>query len=107
MDLGLTTKSVTPHRRVANLIAPSACRVAGMANPDGCIPGRRGGQPHKGPRVLVQSRLPEDVHAEVARRAKALGLPVSQYVADWICRHIGRDDLVRDLDKAEGLPLAM
>jgi len=64
-------------------------------------------QHHKGDRRLVQSRLPADVHAEVARRAAAVGLPVSQYVADWICRHVGRPDLVRELDEREGLPLAM
>lgn len=58
----------------------------------------------------MQSRVPEEVHAQVAALAAQCGLPVSQYVADLVCLHVGRPDLVRDLGRApepEGLPLAM
>lgn len=39
-------------------------------------------------------------------KASALGISVSQYVADLLAAHAGHPELVRELDK-EALPLAM
>ncbi len=64
-------------------------------------------QPHKGDRMLVQSRVPRAVWEEMRRRAAKAGLPVSQYAADLLAVHVGRPDLVRSLPSQEGLPLAM
>lgn len=66
------------------------------------------GQPHKGDRLLLQSRpvrpVWEAVHAAAARN----GLSVSQYVADLLAIHHGHQDLVRNLGRNEEvLPLAM
>lgn len=54
-------------------------------------------QPHKGDRHLVGTRLTRDVHEEVKRRARALEVSVSQYVADIVAAHVGRTDDVREL----------
>jgi len=65
-------------------------------------------QPHKGPRRLVQSRIPEDAYAELARRARDAGTSTSQYIADLAALSIGRTDLVRNLGRAQKeLPLAI
>lgn len=64
-------------------------------------------QPHKGDRVLIASRPLRDVYDGVQQRAAARGVSISQYTADVLANHIGREDLVRDLDKREGLPLAI
>ncbi len=65
-------------------------------------------QPHKGPRRLVQTRIPEDVYAELVRRAREAGTSTSQYIADSMALSVGRDDLVWDLgQEREALPLAV
>jgi len=64
------------------------------------------GQPHKGDRLLLQStQSPLAVREAVHARATAAGLPDSQYLADVLALHVGRPDLVRDLDKQGGLAL--
>jgi hypothetical protein len=58
--------------------------------------------------MLLQSRPPRPVWEAVHVRAAAAGVSVSQYLADMLALHVGRPDLVRELDKRqEGLPLAM
>jgi predicted HicB family RNase H-like nuclease len=65
-------------------------------------------QPHKGPRRLVQTRIPEEVYAELVRRAREAGTSTSQYIADSMALSVGRDDLVWELGRErEALPLAM
>lgn len=67
-------------------------------------------QPHKGSRRLVQSRIPEEVYAELAARARVAGTSASQYIADVMALSVGRPDLVRELnrlDHREELPLAI
>ena len=65
-------------------------------------------QPHKGQRRLVQSRIPEEVYAVLAERARAAGTSTSQYIADSMALSVGRADLVRELGRdREELPLAM
>lgn len=66
-------------------------------------------QPHKGPRRLVQSRISEEVYAEVSARARAAGMSASQWIADNTALAVGRPDLVRELNRAEReeLPLAI
>jgi hypothetical protein len=65
------------------------------------------GQPHKGDRLLLQStQSPLAVREAVHARAMAAGLPDSQYLADVLALHVGRPDLVRDLDKQNGLALS-
>lgn len=65
------------------------------------------GQPHKGDRLLLQStQSPLAVREAVHARAMAAGLPDSQYLADVLALHVGRPDLVRDLDKQDGLALS-
>lgn len=65
-------------------------------------------QPHKGPRHLVQSRVAPEVHVEIAQRASAAGISVSQWIADTVALSVGRPDLVRELNREhEELPLAM
>jgi len=55
------------------------------------------------------SRIPEEAYTELAQRAHAAGTSVSQFVADVMCLHIDRPDLVRDVGcgREEVLPLAM
>lgn len=66
-------------------------------------------QPHKGARALIAARPAQPVYEEIRRRAADLGISISQYASDVLAAHIGRPDLVRELDKerSEGLPLAM
>lgn len=109
----------------ARAVAPST-RASGRANPPECshksqlgvsLPGYlifaaedwAMAQPHKGARRLVQTRIPEEVYAELVGRARQAGTSTSQYIADSMALHAGRPDLVRELGKQdkEGLPLAM
>lgn len=64
------------------------------------------GQPHKGDRVLLQTRPRREVWEALHLAARAAGTSVSQYVADVLAIHVGHPELVRELDK-EVLPLAM
>ncbi|AOS95142.1 MULTISPECIES: hypothetical protein [Mycobacterium avium complex (MAC)] len=64
-------------------------------------------QPHKGDRVLIGVRPTLPVYDEVRRRAAALGMSMSQYAADVLAQHVGRPDLVRELNDREVLPLAI
>lgn len=64
-------------------------------------------QPHKGDRLLLQTtQSPLAVRAAVHARATAANLPDSQYLADVLALHVGRPDLVRDLDRQGGLELS-
>lgn len=54
-------------------------------------------QPHKGPRRLAQTRIPEPAYAEVFRLATDAGLSVSQYIADLMCLHVGMPDEAREI----------
>ena len=56
-------------------------------------------QPHKGNRTLIAARPAQDVYEEVRRRAAALGISISQYASDVLAEHIGRPDLVRELNR--------
>lgn len=58
-------------------------------------------QHHKGSRRLIQTRLPEEVAVELERRVEADNVRggLSQYLADWICVHVGRTDLVREANR--------
>lgn len=82
-----------------------------VAPPETVSTGRVGcmAQHHKGSRVYMAARLPEDVYAAVKAMAADTGLSMSQLVADLLCEAVGRPDLVRNLGKHnEGvLPLAM
>ncbi len=60
-------------------------------------------QPHKGDRVVTITRLAHPVHDVVRNAAAERGVSISQYVADVMAAHVGRDDLVRQLDQ-EVLP---
>ena len=62
----------------------------------GCIH-RVMAQPHKGPRRLVGSRIPEEVYLELRRRADDAGVSVSQYVADVMAIYAGYPEEVREL----------
>lgn len=67
------------------------------------------GQPHKGERRLIGSRIPNEVYPLLEERAKAAGTSVSQYVADLAVCHVGRPDLVWQPKRSreEELPLAI
>ncbi|MFF0546856.1 toxin-antitoxin system [Nocardia thailandica] len=56
-------------------------------------------QVNKGKRELVGARLAKDVYEELARAAEAHNISMSQYVADVMALHFGRDDLVLELDR--------
>lgn len=60
-------------------------------------------QPHKGDRDQVAARLAHPVYVAVKSAAAQRGMPMSQYVADVLATHVGRPDLVRQLDQ-EVLP---
>ncbi|MCV7316207.1 MULTISPECIES: toxin-antitoxin system [Mycobacteriaceae] len=65
-------------------------------------------QPNKGQRRQITPRLAAEVYAEVQRRAQERGMSTSQYVADVMAAHVGRPDLIRELNRTEeALPLAM
>jgi hypothetical protein len=55
------------------------------------------GRPHKGDRILLAARPHREVWNLISQRAGAAGLPMSQYVADVLAQHVGRDDLVASL----------
>lgn len=64
--------------------------------------------PYPGRRTLVQTRPHREVWTAVHQRQKQAGVSsVSQYVADVLAIHVGREDLVVELGHKEGLPLAM
>lgn len=64
--------------------------------------------PYPGRRTLVQTRPHRAVWTAVHERQKRAGVSsVSQYVADVLAMHVGREDLVVELGRKEGLPLAM
>lgn len=64
--------------------------------------------PYPGRRTLVQTRPHREVWTAVHKRQKSAGVSsVSQYVADVLAMHVGREDLVVELGRKEGLPLAM
>lgn len=65
------------------------------------------GQPHKGERMLLQTRPVRPVWEAVHTLAAQAGVSVSQYVADLLAEHVGRPDLVREVGQREVLPLAM
>ncbi|MGW5312905.1 toxin-antitoxin system [Nocardia thailandica] len=56
-------------------------------------------QVSKGKRAQVGPRLARDVFDEVQRRAEANNMSMSQYVADVMAIHVGRPDLVLELEK--------
>ena len=56
---------------------------------------------------MYQTRIPEEAHPEISARARAAGMSASQYIADTMMLAIGRPDLVRELNREEGLPLAI
>ncbi|WP_231513458.1 toxin-antitoxin system [Mycobacterium paragordonae] len=56
--------------------------------------------------MLLQSRPVREVWDAVHALAAEAGTSVSQYVADLLAEHVGRPDLIRELNK-EVLPLAM
>lgn len=64
------------------------------------------GRPHKGDRVLLQSRPAREVWYAVRIAASEAGVSVSQYVADLLAQHVGRPDLVRELDNQRRAPAA-
>jgi len=65
-----------------------------------------GGRPHKGDRVLLQTRPYDAVVELVTDRQRAAGVSsLSQYVADVLAMHVSRNDLVVELDRIDGLPL--
>jgi hypothetical protein len=67
-----------------------------------------GAAPYPGRRTLVQTRPHREVWLAVHERQKAAGVSsVSQYVADVLAMHVDREDLVVELGRKEGLPLAM
>lgn len=64
------------------------------------------GRPHKGDRALLQTRPIDEVLDLVVRRQLAAGVKdLSQYVADVLAIHVGREDLVTELGLRQGLPL--
>jgi hypothetical protein len=65
------------------------------------------GRPSKGDRAEIMCRAALPVYQELRRRASDLGLPLSQYVADVLAQHVGRDDLVLELTQREESPLAV
>jgi len=60
-------------------------------------------QPHKGDRDLVAARLARPVYVALKAEAAQRGMPMGQYVADVMAAHMGRPDLVLQLDQ-EVLP---
>jgi hypothetical protein len=61
------------------------------------------GRPSKGDRGEIKCRALLPVYEEIRRRAADRGMSISQYAADVLAQHVGRDDLVRELDQ-EVLP---
>lgn len=64
-------------------------------------------QPHKGDRAQIMCRPVLPVYSEIRRLAEEHGMSMSQYAADVLAAHVGRPDLIRELDNQEVLPLAM
>lgn len=55
-------------------------------------------QPHKGDRVLLGTRVPRAAGQEVRSRARALGLPASEYLAQLILEHLSTTELPEHAD---------
>lgn len=65
-------------------------------------------RPYRARRTLVQTRPRREVWTAVHEQQRSAGVSsVSQYVADVLAMHVGREDLVVELGRKEGLPLAM
>lgn len=47
-----------------------------------------GGQPHKGDRRLIGTRVPQPYGDEIEQRADAIGVSMSEYVAAVLVEHI-------------------
>ena len=60
---------------------------------------------HKGDRAQIMARPNRIVYDIVKQQSAELGIPMGQYVADVLAKHVGHPELVRELDK-EVLPLA-
>jgi hypothetical protein len=58
-------------------------------------PGRRS----KGDRVVTVTRIPRPVWEIVSRGAAERGVSISAYLADVACEHVGRPDLVSELQE--------
>jgi hypothetical protein len=63
--------------------------------------------PHKGDRLAHTFRPPRAVSAALRAEADAAGLSLSQHVCNLLAVHVGRPDLVAEVRREEGLPLAM
>lgn len=62
------------------------------------------GRPHKGDRVLLQARPFREVLDLVVTRQRDAGVSsLSQYIADVLAIHVGRDDLIAELDYQRSL----
>ncbi len=55
-------------------------------------------QPHKGDRLLIQTRVPRALGLEVQSRARALGMPASEYLAQLVSEHLSSTDLPERAD---------
>ena len=55
------------------------------------------GRPSKGDRAEIKCRAMLPVYDEIKRRAADRGQSISQYAADVLAQHVGRDDLAREL----------
>ncbi len=85
--------------------ARTSTRLGRVCRPNSYAPTKvcRMAQPHKGDRDQVAARLAHPVYVAVKSAAAQRGMPISQYVADVLAAHVGRPDLVRQLDQ-EVLP---
>lgn len=63
------------------------------------------GRPHKGDRKLIATRPHSAVCDVISRRATTAGMTISQYVANVLAIHAGREDLVDEPpDRPEPAP---
>ena len=68
---------------------------------DSVVANRKPGRPSLGPRLIVATRLPLVVQAEVEEAQKNIGCDRGGFIADIVCLAGGRGDLVRCLKREQ------
>ncbi|WP_234790995.1 hypothetical protein [Mycolicibacterium wolinskyi] len=92
-DAAIGNDPIANHRRVNGFSRKPAGKIGAMA-------GSNRGRPSLGERATVTATLPLTVRKAAETAARDHHLDLSPYLADLICFHYGRPDLMRHLTQA-------
>jgi hypothetical protein len=85
--------SIAANRRVRGVFRKTGGRIPAMT-------GSNRGRPSLGERAVVTATLPRTVREAAETAARDHGITLSPFLADIICYHYGRADLMRHLSQA-------